>query len=89
MFDEPVFTVTDFYRKHPGWFVFTISKYITIATVSLEKHFILIYKLLNIEHCFVLSTKYVGCDLIYRNWQMFVSIKYILIPVNRTNKMRL
>ena len=57
--------------------------------MSLKKYFIIIYKLRKIKHCFVLSIKYVGCDLIGCNWQMFVSIKFTLIPVNRINKMHL
>ena len=55
----------------------------------MKKYFILIYKLRNIDHYFVLSIEYVGCDLIDCNWQMFVSIKFALIPVNRINKMHL
>ena len=55
----------------------------------MKNYFILIYKLRNIEHCFVLSIKCGGCDLIDYNRQMIVSITYILIPVTRINKMQL
>ena len=54
--------------------------------MSLKKYFILIYKLRNIEHCFVLFIKCVGCDLIDCNWQIFDSIEFTLIPVNRITK---
>ena len=85
MFDEPVLLVTDFCRT----FLQYLNKYIYIATMSLKKYFILIYKLRNTEHYFVSYIKYVGCDLIDCNWQMFVSTKFTLIPVNRINKMHL
>ena len=75
-------TQADLFLQYP-------NKYIYVATVSLKKYFIRIYKLRNIEHCLVLCIKYVQCDLIECNWQMFVSIKYIFIPVNRINKMHL